>query len=63
MIDKFVVISGNIVAEMGHTLAMGHSFLGSDLHAGFMYIRHTSQCVQRLILPPAPFLFGVLIHR
>ncbi|KAK3913879.1 Zinc finger FYVE domain-containing protein 9 [Frankliniella fusca] len=54
---------GNTVTEMGHTLTQGLPFLGSREHGGFLYVRPTFQCLHRLILPPAPYLVGVLIHK
>lgn len=54
---------GNTVTEMGHTLTQGLPFLGSKEHGGFLYVRPTFQCLHRLILPPAPYLVGVLIHK
>lgn len=54
---------GNTVTEMGHTLTQGSPFLGSREHGGFLYVRPTFQCLHRLILPPAPYLVGVLIHK
>lgn len=54
---------GNTVTEMGHTLTQGSLFLGSKEHGGFLYVRPTFQCLHRLILPPAPYLVGVLIHK
>lgn len=41
----------------------GSSFLGSEEHAGFLYIRSTLQSLQGLPLPNQPYLFGLLVHR
>lgn len=42
---------------------LGSSFLGSEEHAGFLYIRPTLQSLQGLPLPNQPYLFGLLVHR
>ncbi|CAB3361725.1 Hypothetical predicted protein [Cloeon dipterum] len=47
---------GNTVTEMGHSTLSGQ--LG-----GFLYIRPTTQCLQRLILPPPPFLVALLLQK
>lgn len=39
------------------------SFLGSEEHAGFLYVRSTLQYLQGLPLPNQPYLFGLLVHR
>lgn len=41
----------------------GSHFLGSEEHAGFLYVRSTLQSLQGLPLPNQPFLFGLLVHR
>lgn len=41
----------------------GSSFLGSEEHAGFLYVRSTLQSLQGLPLPNQPYLFGLLVHR
>ena len=41
----------------------GSTFLGSQDFGGFLYFRHTFQCLDGLDLPQSPFLFGVLITR
>lgn len=41
----------------------GRHFLGSEEHAGFLYIRSTLQSLQGLPLPNQPYLFGLLVHR
>ncbi|XP_059491177.1 zinc finger FYVE domain-containing protein 9 [Neocloeon triangulifer] len=47
---------GNTVTEMGHSTLSGQ--LG-----GFLYIRPTTQCLQRLVLPPPPFLVALLLQK
>lgn len=39
------------------------NLLGSREHAGFLFIRQTLQCLQKVIVPSAPFLFALLVHR
>ncbi|KAG1662248.1 Zinc finger FYVE domain-containing protein 9 [Nymphon striatum] len=53
---------GNILSDMCHSLVT-RSFLGSKEHGGFLYIRPTFQCLNKLILPPAPYLFGILLDK
>lgn len=38
-------------------------FLGSEEHAGFLYVRSTLQSLHGLPLPNQPYLFGLLVHR
>ncbi|TNM87339.1 hypothetical protein fugu_005560 [Takifugu bimaculatus] len=38
-------------------------FLGSEEHAGFLYVHSTLQSLQGLPLPNQPYLFGLLVHR
>ncbi|XP_071478927.1 uncharacterized protein [Diadema antillarum] len=54
---------GITVTDMSHTLFAGGSFLGSRDHGGFLYIRPTFQCLQKLILPEAPYLVAVLLQK
>ncbi|ETN61396.1 smad anchor for receptor activation, partial [Anopheles darlingi] len=54
---------GNIITELGFSPARTNNFLGSKNHGGFLYVRPTYQCMKELILPDAPYLIGVLIHR
>lgn len=51
------------MTELGFSVYQGINLLGSREHAGFLFIRQTLQCLQKIILPPAPFLIGLLIHR
>ncbi|XP_052774199.1 LOW QUALITY PROTEIN: zinc finger FYVE domain-containing protein 9-like [Mya arenaria] len=53
---------GTEIPEMGHSI-FNQSFLGSREHGGFLYIRSTFQCVQKLPLPNPPFLFGILLQK
>lgn len=53
---------GNPVNSMGHTILPPGCF-GSMDHGGFLFIRHTFQCLERLILPEPPFLFGILLQK
>jgi len=54
--------AGSPVAEMGH-VTVGHDYLGSSSHGGWLFIRHSHQTVADLLLPPPPLLFAVLIMR
>ncbi|XP_076648719.1 smad anchor for receptor activation isoform X2 [Halictus rubicundus] len=56
-------IKGNTVSELGFSLYLGGNLLGSREHAGFLFIRQTLQCLQKVVLPSAPFLVGLLVHR
>ncbi|XP_043515847.1 zinc finger FYVE domain-containing protein 9 isoform X3 [Frieseomelitta varia] len=56
-------MKGNTVSELGFLIYQGGNFLDSREHAGFLFIRQTSQCLQKIILPPAPYLIGLLVHR
>ncbi|XP_043275653.1 zinc finger FYVE domain-containing protein 9 isoform X2 [Venturia canescens] len=56
-------IKGNTITELGVSIHQGVHFLGSREHAGFLFIRQSFQCLQKIILPPAPFLVGLLVHR
>ncbi|XP_076168170.1 smad anchor for receptor activation isoform X1 [Ptiloglossa arizonensis] len=56
-------IAGNTVSELGFSIYHGGNLLGSREHAGFLFIRQTLQCLQKIVLPPAPFLIGLLVHR
>ncbi|XP_025160355.1 uncharacterized protein LOC105187269 isoform X2 [Harpegnathos saltator] len=56
-------IKGNTMTELGFSVYQGGNLLGSREHTGFLFIRQTLQCLQKIILPPAPFLVGLLIHR
>ncbi|XP_025264184.1 uncharacterized protein LOC105254759 isoform X2 [Camponotus floridanus] len=59
----FEAIKGNTITELGFSVYQGNNLLGSREHSGFLFIRQTLQCLQKIILPPAPFLIGLLIHR
>ena len=59
-------VSGNTVSDLGHTIFgqhFGDSFLGSREHCGFLYVRSSFQCLQKLSLPPAPYVFGILLQQ
>jgi len=59
---SFGVSAGKVVKHLSLSL-FGTSFLGSEEHAGFLYIRSTLQSLQGLPLPNQPYLFGLLVHR
>ena len=54
------VPAGKVVKHLSLSL-FGSSFLGSEEHAGFLYIRSTLQSLQGLPLPNQPYLFGLLV--
>ncbi|XP_062564915.1 zinc finger FYVE domain-containing protein 9 [Armigeres subalbatus] len=54
---------GNTLTELGFSPPSMPNFLGSKNHGGFLYVRPTYQCMQNVIIPDAPYLVGVLIHR
>ncbi|KAK0183206.1 hypothetical protein PV327_001270 [Microctonus hyperodae] len=56
-------IKGNTITELGVSIHQNGNLLGSREHAGFLFIRQTFQCLQKIILPPSPFLVGLLVHR
>ncbi|XP_047443867.1 zinc finger FYVE domain-containing protein 9 [Mugil cephalus] len=55
-------VTGKIVKHLSLS-RFGSSFLGSEEHAGFLYVRSTLQSLQGLPLPNQPYLFGLLVHR
>ena len=54
--------AGTPVTEMGH-ISVGSNYLGSSQHGGWLFVRHSHQTVQDLLMPPPPVLFGLLIMR
>lgn len=54
--------AGRVVKHLSLSL-FGSSLLGSEEHAGFLYVRSTLQSLQGLPLPNQPYLFGLLVHR
>ncbi|XP_014914216.1 zinc finger FYVE domain-containing protein 9 isoform X1 [Poecilia latipinna] len=55
-------VTGKVVRHLSLFL-FGSRFLGSEDHAGFMYVCSTLQSLQGLPLPNQPYLFGLLVHR
>ncbi|XP_071953286.1 uncharacterized protein [Antedon mediterranea] len=53
---------GNTINDMSHSFC-GDNFLGSRQHGGFLFLKPTFQCLQKLILPEPPYLFGVLLQK
>ena len=47
---------------MGHTLVTG-TFLGSRDHGGFLYIRTSYQCLNKIVLPSPPYIFAILLQK
>uniref|UniRef100_A0A3B4YEG3 Zinc finger, FYVE domain containing 9b n=1 Tax=Seriola lalandi dorsalis TaxID=1841481 RepID=A0A3B4YEG3_SERLL len=54
--------AGKVVKHLSLSL-FGSRFLGSEEHAGFLYVHSTLQSLQGLPLPNQPYLFGLLVHR
>ncbi|XP_057697828.1 zinc finger FYVE domain-containing protein 9 [Corythoichthys intestinalis] len=55
-------LTGKVIKHLSLSLSTG-CFLGSDEHAGFLFVRPTRQSLQGLPLPSQPYLFGLLLHR
>ncbi|XP_061539259.1 zinc finger FYVE domain-containing protein 9 [Phycodurus eques] len=55
-------LTGKAIKHLSLSL-FGSRFLGSDEHAGFLFVRPTRQSLQGLPLPSQPYLFGLLLHR
>ncbi|XP_041359880.1 zinc finger FYVE domain-containing protein 16-like isoform X2 [Gigantopelta aegis] len=53
---------GNTVSDMGHSI-FNQTFLDSRDHGGFLYLRPTFQCLQKIILPQPPYVFGILLQK
>ncbi|XP_069378278.1 zinc finger FYVE domain-containing protein 9 isoform X2 [Paralichthys olivaceus] len=56
------MLTGKVVKHLSLSL-FGSSFLGTEEHAGFLYVHSTLQSLQGLPLPNQPYLFGLLVHR
>ncbi|KAK6639918.1 hypothetical protein RUM43_008195 [Polyplax serrata] len=54
---------GTTVNELGYWCVKESTFLDSKQHGGFLFIRPTFQCLNRIELPPPPYLVGILIQR
>uniref|UniRef100_A0A8D3A4K0 Zinc finger, FYVE domain containing 9b n=1 Tax=Scophthalmus maximus TaxID=52904 RepID=A0A8D3A4K0_SCOMX len=54
-------LTGKVVKHLSLSL-FGSTFLGSEEHAGFLYVHSTLQSLQGLPLPNQPYLFGLLVH-
>jgi len=56
---------GAPVGNMGHSVVLsGKEFLNSHDYGGFLFIRHSFQCLDGLDLPgQQPFLFGLLLTK
>uniref|UniRef100_A0A3Q3DLH8 Zinc finger, FYVE domain containing 9b n=1 Tax=Hippocampus comes TaxID=109280 RepID=A0A3Q3DLH8_HIPCM len=55
-------MAGKVIKDLSLSL-FSSRFLGSDMHAGFLFVRPTRQSLQGLPLPSQPYLFGLLLHR
>lgn len=54
--------AGHPVQEMGH-VSVTQDFLDSNVHGGWLFIRHTFQTVSDLLLPAPPLLFAILLNK
>ena len=57
---------GRHFSNMDHSVISGKEFLDGTEYGGFLYIRHTFQCIDDLDLPTQqqqPFLFGILLTK
>ena len=56
---------GRHFSNMDHSVISGKEFLNGTEYGGFLYIRHTFQCIDDLDLPTQqqPFLFGILLTK
>ena len=55
---------GRHFSNMDHSVISGKEFLEGTEYGGFLYIRHTFQCIDDLDLPSQqPFLFGILLTK
>ena len=61
-LTRRLCLSGVTVSHLDHSL-LTQTMLGSRDHSGWLYIRPTFQCVQRLMLPPPPFLVALLLQK
>uniref|UniRef100_A0A8C4ZRW7 Zinc finger, FYVE domain containing 9b n=1 Tax=Gadus morhua TaxID=8049 RepID=A0A8C4ZRW7_GADMO len=55
-------LTGKVVKHLSLSLFRG-SFLGTEEHAGFLYVGATLQSLQGLPLPNQPYLFALLVHQ
>ncbi|KAF0042179.1 hypothetical protein F2P81_005711 [Scophthalmus maximus] len=55
------LVNWKVVKHLSLSL-FGSTFLGSEEHAGFLYVHSTLQSLQGLPLPNQPYLFGLLVH-
>ena len=55
---------GRHFSNMDHSVISGKEFLDGTEYGGFLFIRHTFQCIDDLDLPTQqPFLFGILLTK
>ncbi|XP_059146860.1 zinc finger FYVE domain-containing protein 9-like isoform X2 [Physella acuta] len=55
-------LKGYPIQDMGYSI-FHQNFLGNRDHGGFLYMRPTFQCLNKLPLPEAPYLFGILLQK
>ncbi|VVC44392.1 Hypothetical protein CINCED_3A017717 [Cinara cedri] len=54
---------GVTVNDMSFTAPVNSTLLDSNNHGGFLFVRQTYQCMQKLRLPSPPYLFALLVHQ
>ncbi|XP_025424618.1 zinc finger FYVE domain-containing protein 9 [Sipha flava] len=54
---------GVTVSDMSFTAPVNSTLLDSNNHGGFLFVRQTYQCMQKLRLPSPPYLFALLVHQ
>ncbi|XP_026806673.1 zinc finger FYVE domain-containing protein 9 [Rhopalosiphum maidis] len=55
--------TGVTVSDMSFTAPVNTTLLDSNNHGGFLFVRQTYQCMQKLRLPSPPYLFALLVHQ
>ncbi|CAG5126385.1 unnamed protein product, partial [Candidula unifasciata] len=55
-------LKGSTIQDLGHSI-FHQNFLGNRDHGGFLFLRPTFQCLNKLPLPEPPYLFGILLQK
>lgn len=58
-----MIFLGVTVSDMSFTASINSTLLDSNNHGGFLFVRQTYQCMQKLRLPSPPYLFALLVHQ
>lgn len=58
----FFLYIGSTFEDLGHVI-FPEQILGSSDHRGFLFVRPTFQCLNKLVVPNTPFLVAILIHK